>query len=78
MAKKKLPHFRNLTAREKRELARGLKQWRRKMQPMIDAIDESTRITGDDLNIWIGPAPLRDELSRRSRRRSIPNLKPSP
>ena len=78
MAMRKIPNFKNLTPREKMELARCLARWRRKMQPMIDVVEESARITGDDLRIWIGPAPLRDEIERSLSHRHASKKKPSP
>ena len=67
MARRKIFDFKNLTPREKRELDRGLKKWRRKMQSVIDAIEESILITGENLKIWIGPVPF--ELTPAQRRK---------
>ena len=54
--KQRFPSVKPLTRKERRMLAANMRKWKKKMKPVYDAIEESTRITADDLRIIVrGP-----------------------
>lgn len=45
--------LKRLTRQERRTLAANLRKWRRKLKPLYDAIEASTRLTAEDYTLRI-------------------------
>lgn len=53
MKKPKRLSLKRLSRRDLASLKRQHQKWRKQIQPLLDAIEWSTRITGDDLKIIV-------------------------